>query len=184
MSDPTASTPERMVQHLVNRYRWAAARSAGLDVEDLEQVGRAAVLKADRTWDPERGACRTSWMFRIVRHAIHREANDRCDTVRTPLTALARSERRPGFVWQDDAVAAAPDDPEQALDAKRERERVRAALDALPPRLARILRLQFFEDVAPGDIAAEFGLTSARIRQLRQLALRQLAEHLQPESSE
>lgn len=43
---------------LVNLFahRWATALPSGLDVEDLQQVGKLALLEALSRWDPSRGA--------------------------------------------------------------------------------------------------------------------------------
>jgi RNA polymerase sigma factor for flagellar operon FliA len=72
-----------------------------------------------------------------------------------------------------DSEAACPARSAESVDAHSS---VRAALDRLPPNHARVLRRYYLEDATLDDIAAEFGVSKERIRQLREAAEKKLRE--------
>jgi hypothetical protein len=64
--------------------------------------------------------------------------------------------------------------PQDRFDTLELSERVDEVLDSLPSRLARLLRLRFFEDRTQDEVAVEFKVTRERIRQLEAKGLRML----------
>src|SRR5690606_32475866 len=133
----------------------------GLDFEDLLQAGRMGVERARQKWQPDGGssfATVASWWIRAF---IADEATRNGRTVREPRGIHnARSRARDGFPERtlrlDLPVAAGmgsmldtmldpSPSPSAELEAKQVRERVRAAIETLPPRLREIVRLRHYE---------------------------------------
>lgn len=82
---------------VVRRYaRRAYTSSATLDVEDLEQVGRMAAIRAVETYDPSFGTKLSSYVTRLVRQAIYNEAGRFCGlfTVAHTVTSLGAEIHR------------------------------------------------------------------------------------------
>lgn len=174
----------RVVQHLANRYRWATRGGSGFDVEDLMQIGRMAVAKAQRTWDPARGAALGSHVFRCVKNDLHKAANEQCSVVRLPHTQLAKRVRRPVILegdrtvvtgstgdWDepplwDILVANSADETDPLLE-----RRVWACLERIPERWAFILKERYVHDRLPQDIADELGISRQRVQQLENKGL-------------
>ena len=57
---------EPMVRSIAN----SAAKTAVCTKEDLEQEGRLAIIRALRTYEPDKGASLTTWMYSNIRSAI------------------------------------------------------------------------------------------------------------------
>jgi RNA polymerase sigma factor (sigma-70 family) len=175
----------RVVQHLANRYLWATKRASGFDLEDLMQIGRMAVDRAERTWNPNRGAALSSHVFRVVKNALHQAANNHCSVVRLPHTQLAKRTRRPLILegdrttvtgstgdWDEpplwDVLGVVSDDPESD---PLTRDRVRVTLAKLPERWAYILEQIHVYERLPQDIADELGISRQRVKQLENKGL-------------
>jgi len=60
----------------------------------------------------------------------------------------------------------------------QERASIQAALDSMDPRLAKVLRLRFFEELTLQTIGDRIGVTRERVRQLEATALGQLRKAL------
>lgn len=78
-----------------------------------------------------------------------------------------------GDSWGDKLVSDEPQ-PDEAVHAASRAEAVRAAVDALPPKLATVIRKRFGFDGDPmrlHDIGVQMGLSRERIRQLECEAL-------------
>jgi RNA polymerase sigma-70 factor, ECF subfamily len=117
-------------------------------------------------------------------------ARDRVDVTtveallyRTALN-LASNRRRARRLWgwlgidsQGDARSEAPS-ADQALDAARRREKVRAAVEALPEKLRRVVVLSEFSELSHAEIATILGVPPGTVGSRRNTALRLLAEAL------
>lgn len=60
-------------------------------------------------------------------------------------------------------------------------ERLRSAIDGLPPRMKEVLTLTYYEELGGRAIAELTGVSESRISQLKRIALAQLRESLDPD---
>ncbi len=64
---------ENWIKKIANRYRLALERTAATDEDDLFQVGRLALLKAQGNYDPAEGATFLTYSYNYIRSAMRRE---------------------------------------------------------------------------------------------------------------
>jgi RNA polymerase sigma-70 factor (ECF subfamily) len=126
--------------------------------EEICQEVFLAVWRHAATFDAARGTFR-AWVLQITRSSV--------------LNELRRRSRRPRTAPEVDGSAGdhVPDpgpDPAESAWRGRRRAAVRAAVDALPPRLREALSLAFLEDLTNEQVAAylnlPLGTTKSRIR--------------------
>jgi RNA polymerase sigma factor (sigma-70 family) len=141
-----------MLPHLDAAYtlaRWLMRRR-----EDADDVVQEAYLRALRAFDGFAGGNARSWLLAIVRNAC--------------FTALHRRGAGARIVPIDDARAAAAqaDDepwPDQIVAEREEHDRLRAALEALPPIHREVLVLREIEDLSYGEIARITGVPTGTV---------------------
>jgi RNA polymerase sigma factor for flagellar operon FliA len=75
-------------------------------------------------------------------------------------------------------VPAEPERPDHAYEKTEVRDRVRGAIEALPPRERRVISLYYYGEVTMKEIGAELGVNESRVSQLHARALRRLREAL------
>lgn len=158
------------------------------DPDDILQEAALAILEAARDHDPGRASLSTLAWPRIRRRIQRMGARDRLiplpDRVRQaigwsgeaqpeallPLSlSLLEGEEEGGKVLPE--PAAADGDPARLVEEQDLRERLAAALAALPPEERRMLALCFEEGRSLREAAREMGLTDSRARTLRRRAL-------------
>jgi RNA polymerase sigma-70 factor (ECF subfamily) len=140
---------ERLIlPHLPAAYN--LARWLTRHPQDAEDAVQDAFLRACRGFDRFAGGDPASWLLAIVRN--------------TCLTALGKSSRWRNVVRLETAargdprepVEAVPDampGPDEQLHAKREAERLRAAIAALPDPLREVIVLRELEEFSYAQIA-------------------------------
>ena len=72
--------------------------------------------------------------------------------------------------------------PDAAYERREKEDRVRAAVDSLPPRERRVVALYYYAEVTMKEIGAELGVNESRVSQLHARALRRLREALGPQA--
>jgi RNA polymerase sigma factor for flagellar operon FliA len=75
-------------------------------------------------------------------------------------------------------VPAEPERPDHAYEKTEVRDRVRHAIESLPPRERRVISLYYYGEVTMKEIGAELGVNESRVSQLHARALRRLRESL------
>jgi RNA polymerase sigma-70 factor (ECF subfamily) len=145
----------------------------GGEAEDIVHDAFVAVVERIDQYHPERGTV-AAWLVTTVRNLA--------------LDRTRRRTRRAQIVESDlkHAPVETLPDPELALWACRERERVRAALDGLPAAQRQTLEIAFFEGLSYPEIAARQNvpLGTIKSRAARALhALREALDDLEPQSS-
>ena len=192
MPDLALHFPEPALQSIVNKYRWAAKYSAGLDLDDLAQVARESVETSKPIFDPERGGksfIGFAWMR--AAQAVHKHANEHRSAVRVPCDAAhGRGKRVVAYTNSitvpDNASGDADcdllswfgivDDPDvdSAVDVHRTVERVRACVDEVRRAHAArgfVLNAVCLDGRAHADVAAELGVTRQAVTQTLTYAL-------------
>lgn len=131
--------------------------------EELVQESFINAWRRARSFDPRQASVAT-WLFTIAR-------NCRIDRL--------RRERRPEFDPHDPALVPEPEAaPDAALETEQAEERLRIALQALPPDQTRLLQLAFFSDLSHSAIAAQENLPLGTVKSRIRLALAKLKSHL------
>ena len=138
--------------------------------EDARDVVQDAYLRAFKGIRRFRGDAKfTTWMYRI--------------TANCASTHLRKRSRSAHDVLDDDAPLADthPDrDPEQHVAHVLQRDRVSAAVAALPPRLRAVVVLRDIYDLPHEAIATELGISEAAAKVRLHRARRKLRERLYP----
>jgi RNA polymerase sigma-70 factor (ECF subfamily) len=138
--------------------------------EDARDVVQDAYLRAYRGLKRFRGdSSFSTWLYRI--------------TANCASTQLGKRSRHRHEDLDEDAQL--PDeraeiDPELRASAESDRERVSAALQALPPRLRAVVVLRDVYDLPHEAIAAELGISEAAAKVRLHRARRKLRERLFP----
>ena len=130
--------------------------------EELAQETLLSVWRKASAFDRAKAAPST-WIFTIAR-------NLRIDAAR-------RSRRGDPVEDPSDAPDADPT-PDAALAAAQSEDRVRAALGALPPEQAQVVRLSFFSDKPHSEIADELQLPLGTVKSRLRLAMGRLRDLL------
>jgi RNA polymerase sigma-70 factor (ECF subfamily) len=133
-----------------------------LQAEELAQETLLAVWRRADAFDRAKAAPST-WIFTIAR-------NLRIDAAR-------RARRGHPIEDPSDAPDAEPT-PDEAMAAVQSQGRIRAALGALPPEQAQVVRLSFFSDKPHSEIAEELKLPLGTVKSRLRLAMARLRDLL------
>ncbi len=158
----------RLFDHFAPRLKAYLMRLGADDsqAEELVQEIMLLVWRRAETFDPRQAAAST-WLFTIAR-------NRRIDRL--------RRERRPEIDPDDPALVGEPESAADSTLAQRETgERVRAAIEGLPPEQAELLRLAYFDDTPHSRIAALKSLPLGTVKSRIRLALQRLRQSLAAE---
>ena len=137
--------------------------------EDVSQDVFVAFWERPDVFDPERGSLRT-WLGTLT----HRRA---VDHVRREEARRRRAERA--------ASRAVPEpDVEEMATALLTAERVRAALELLPPDQRRAIQLAYFGGKTYRQVAETLGIPEGTAKSRLRLALRRIADALEAEGDE
>lgn len=139
---------------LKEAVRWAAYHSNGVELDDLEQAGFIALIRAVDSFDPAAGARFSTWYHRILRTEFAAATGRRTEKQRRdPLDAAVsldvpvgedEGSATLGELVPDSAAEAAI----QAVDRREDLRRLHAALEAaiaiLPPELQATIRGRYY----------------------------------------
>ena len=137
--------------------------------EDVSQDVFVGLWQRPASFDPGRGTLRT-WLGTLA----HRRA---VDYVRREEARRRRAERVAG------RAVSAPDVEEMAT-ALVSAERVRAALESLPPEQRRAIHLAYFEGRTYREVAEVLGIPEGTAKSRLRLGLRRVAAALRAEGDE
>lgn len=131
--------------------------------EEMAQETMVTVWRKAALFDPARAAA-PAWIFAILR-------NRRIDVLRRARLALPDidpSEELPPVPGAD-----------SMLDAARRATRLRAALAALPPEQAAVVRLSFFDERPHAEIERVLGIPLGTVKSRLRLAMAKLRQLLE-----
>ncbi|CAH0338911.1 sigma-70 family RNA polymerase sigma factor [Rhizobium sp. CECT 9324] len=157
---------EQIFKHYSPKIKAYMAKLArdGQMAEELMQETMLAVWNKAAQFDPLRGNV-SSWIFTIAR-------NQRIDAF--------RKERRPTFDPTDPAFV--PDDVPAAdveYEGRQEADRLRRAMETLPPEQLELLKMSFYKEASHSAIAAELGLPMGTVKSRIRLAFAKLRAALE-----
>lgn len=174
-----AARPEEIIEafspwvyKIANRYRRILEFMPAFDIEDLEQAGKLALLKAQRTYQPGESSF-VSWSARYIKVAIRNTLLLWKDSSRpeTPLLSLdAELSKDMEDLSLLDTIADTdnpPTDEQAAENAYKEEvaQGVRAALERMKnPKQRETLTRLFLRGQDARQAAAEMGLTFRQIQ--------------------
>jgi RNA polymerase sigma-70 factor, ECF subfamily len=144
------------------------------DEEDARDVVQEAYLRAYRGLSEFRGDAQFStWMYRI--------------TANCASTHLGKRRRHRHDELHDD-LSLADESPASSPEARAEagalRERLHAALDALPPKLRAVIVLRDVYDLSHDAIAQELGISQSAAKVRLHRARRKLRDEVFPRAGE
>lgn len=152
---------DRFAPRLKTYLRQLGADEAAAD--DLVQDVMLTVWRRAGQFDPQRASAST-WIFTIAR-------NRRID--------LLRRERRPEYDPSDPLLAPDADPPaDHSLERAQTQESLHAAVEALPPEQAELLRMVYLDDKPHSRIAKELGLPLGTVKSRLRLAMEKLRSML------
>ena len=133
---------ERFEREIVGQVRAAHnfARWIVGDHNDAEDVVQEATLRAFKSYGSFRGGDVRSWFLSIVRN--------------TCMNHLRARNRRIEFELEDSSVAHPAPSAVEVIERQLDGERLRRAIDALPPALKELLILREFEQMSYAELAA------------------------------
>lgn len=157
---------ETIFKHYGPKVRAYMAKLArdGQAAEELMQETMLAVWNKAAQFDPTRGNV-SSWIFTIAR-------NQRIDAF--------RRAKRPVFDPSDPAFV--PDDVPPAdveFEGRQEADRLRRAMETLPPEQLELLKMSFYREASHSTIAAELGLPMGTVKSRIRLAFAKLRAALE-----
>lgn len=139
---------------LKEAVRWAAYRSNGVELEDLEQAGFIALMRAVDTFDATAGARFSTWYYPIVKDEFQRATGRRTEKQRCDPLAAAVSLDVPitedsdnislGDTIPDPAAESAMADVDRREDLRRLHTALEAAIVTLPPDLQAAIRGRYY----------------------------------------
>jgi RNA polymerase sigma-70 factor (ECF subfamily) len=137
--------------------------------EDVSQDVFLAFWERPGAFDPDRGSLRT-WLGTLT----HRRSVD----------YVRREEARRRRAAREASRAVSTPDVEEMATALLTAERVRAALDLLPPEQRRAIQLAYFSGKTYRQVAETLGIPEGTAKSRLRLALRRIADALEAEGGE
>jgi RNA polymerase sigma-70 factor, ECF subfamily len=132
--------------------------------EDLAQETLLTVWRKAGLYSGEKGSA-TTWIFTIAR-------NLRIDRLRREVAWQPLPEN------QDEEASDDPD-PEELLNERERRERVRAALAELPSDQSEVVSLSYIEGLSHSEIADRLGLPLGTVKSRMRLAYQKIRESVE-----
>lgn len=139
---------------LKEAVRWAAYRSNGVELEDLEQAGFIALMRAVDTFDATAGARFSTWYYPIVKDEFQRATGRRTEKQRRDPLDAAVSLDVPitedsdnislGDTIPDPAAEAAMLDVDHRENLRRLHAALEAAIATLPFDLQAAIRGRYY----------------------------------------
>lgn len=162
--------PRRVVRVLSNSV---AVQRIGYD--DAIQVGFLGLLRAAEKWDASRGVKFITYAFHAVRNRIL-QAGTLCQY--RPVCYLpVRACDNGDYGWTEDATLPHPAAPPARYDPL-EMQEIMEALDKLPPRWRKVLRLRYLRGKPMRDVAKAIRRSKQRTSELRDMSLAWLRAYL------
>lgn len=139
----------------------------GVDVEDLLQEARIALLAAIQSYEPGHGTALSTWAWRPMYQAVEREAKRaaRASLVTAAYDDIDDEERT------DDRSVPVPDEVSREMDAEEAPAAVSSLLDGLDATDALILRLRRAEGLSLRETGERVGLSHGAVAKRERAAM-------------
>ena len=168
-----------LIAKVARRYRWALDTDPAVDMEDLLEAGKAALMDAVSLWEPDRGAWSTVavWCLRrAMRDALGLQRSDWKERAGTLSLDAPISEGGDGDALSlleaiPDQGAPCPEDEALSVDLIRI---VRGEVETLPNVQRDVVKLIDLVGLSVLVASEQLGLDVAQVRALRAKAHRTL----------
>lgn len=160
--------PEQLSERFRDRLRVFACRRLGDPslAEDVAQETLRRVIEALRAERVANLEALPAFVFQTARYICLQRARSE----RRERTAMERIGRA--------GESAAPPDALKGLITEEERAEVRRALEQVDEKDRRLLRLLYFDQADPAEVARQLGVTAGALRVRKHRALARLSEAL------
>jgi len=91
---------------------------------------------------------------------------------------LASGENLDESILPAALIPSEPEQPDTAYEKSEIKERIRAAIESLPPREQKVIGLYYYQEATMKQIGAEIGVNESRVSQLHARAIRRLRDAL------
>lgn len=165
---------EGWINRIVKKYSGLLIETGAVDVEDMKQAGKMALLEAQKTYDPCGGSSFMSWSYKPIRNAILcLFGYDNPGRKRPPLPLLSLDE--PTDEAGDETMLDMIQDPDCIIPEEKivedvSREEIRAEIHAAVDRMENekyktVVKRVWFEGKDKQTIAEELGISLDAVRQ-------------------
>ncbi len=167
---------DRLVTYIARRHV-----APGVELDDLVQEGRLALLSAADRWRPDGGSSFASFAARSILNFLRiSRRGDR----RRGLTVGAGARRLAALHF--DGPDAEGNDPDPGTDATQETELataealhlLRGARASLTAREREVLTMRFDDELTWVDAGAALGVSPSRIGQIQELAVERMRKRM------
>jgi RNA polymerase sigma factor for flagellar operon FliA len=91
---------------------------------------------------------------------------------------LANAENHDESTLPAALIPSEPEQPDTAYEKSETKDRIRAAIESLPPREQKVIGLYYYQEATMKQIGAEIGVNESRVSQLHARAIRRLRDAL------
>jgi len=173
---------ESLVWYIVNRLK--PGLPASVSEEELFSAGMMGLLKASRSYDPDRGAEFKTYAYHRIRGAMLDELR-RLDFLPRTIRERAREEGRnaPAIVGLptdedgSDSLEVAGDDF-SSVENEELLVALRGGIEELPDKMRVVMHLYYSKGQRMREIGEQLGLTESRVSQIHSAAVARLKRSL------
>ena len=168
----------RLVVYIARKFE-----SSGVGIEDLISIGTIGLIKAVRTFRPERNIKLATYSSRCIENEIlmylRKNAQKRSEiSIDEPLNVDWDGNE----LLLSDVLGSDPDVVHRDLEAEAERQRLLACVARLSPREQQIMHLRFgicgHREHTQKEVADRLGISQSYISRLEKRIIRRLREDL------
>lgn len=172
---------DRLVWKMVNRFIPTLSNYAWIDIEDLYQIARIALLEAQDSFQPEAETPFFTIACNCIRWRIFRALNMKWTPAgeiitELPTVSLDEPLNEEGDITRGDTLQSEDEPLEDIAERADTAERVRAAVRELPPDQAEIIERVFLNDQpeTKAQISKEKGVSAESISKKQRKAFNRL----------
>ena len=171
---------QRWSYHLLGRLDFPSNAVRYRESVDLATDAAVEVMGAHFPYDVDFDP----WAYVLVRNIFYRHMRDRLNGSRVPEEQLVNLEAWDGWLRNlaDEGAEARIYEGEEKAARERERERLVAAVDELPPSEKEFILLYYFEGLSFGEIAERTGKSANALYQYHFRGLKRLRDALDGEA--
>lgn len=169
----------------------------GVEYMDLVQAGNIGLIRAVRSWVPDKGLALSTWAWRYIKRymMLELERTPIMDSLELPGYAVTTDETYGedelppetdgGYslkTSQKEAIPAPAPGPEEAVNTYQERRALRAMVDRLQetaPRQAQAIRLVHFDGLSTAEAGRIMQVSRQAIEKLIKIGVAHLTVRLQ-----